>query len=134
MTISVSFTLIAMLGMGLLGITLYNQFVYRMKNSVIESSEQLLNQTSINLETYLRKMRGISNAMYYSVIKGKDLAVDTMDEEMNLLYEANKEDLISIACYTNKGELVSAAPVATEKKDRNIVEQQWFKSDRKSVV
>ena len=128
MTISVSFTLIAMLGMGLLGITLYNQFVYRMKNSVIESSEQLLNQTSINLETYLRKMRGISNAMYYSVIKGKDLAVDTMDEEMNLLYEANKEDLISIACYTNKGELVSAAPVATEKKDRNIVEQQWFKS------
>ena len=53
-------------------------------------------------------MRRISDAMYYSVIKDKDLAVDSVDEEMNLLYEANKDNLISIACYTNDGKLVAA--------------------------
>ena len=58
------------------------------------------NQTAINLESYLRNMRRISDAMYYSVIKDKDLATDSLDEEMNLLYEANKDNLISIACYT----------------------------------
>lgn len=126
MTISVSFTVIAILCMGLLGVTLYSQFARRMKDTATESSEQLLNQTAINLENYLRKMRGISDAMYYSVIKGKDLAADTMDEEMNLLYEANKDDLISVACYTNQGELVSAVPVDTEKKDRNVAGQEWF--------
>ena len=93
--------------MGILGVTLYNRFVNRMEDMTIESSEQLLNQTAINLETYLRNMRRISDAMYYSVIKDKDLAVDSVDEEMNLLYEANKDNLISIACYTNDGKLVA---------------------------
>ena len=72
--------------MGILGVTLYNRFVNRMEDMTIESSEQLLNQTAINLETYLRNMRRISDAMYYSVIKDKDLAVDSVDEQMNLLY------------------------------------------------
>lgn len=92
----------------------------------IESTGQLLNQTAINLEDYLRNMRRISDTMYYSVIKNKDLASDTMDEEMNLLYEANKDNLISIACYTGDGQLVAAVPVANEKEQVNIITQQWF--------
>lgn len=125
-TISVSFTIISVCSMGILGVTLYNRFVNRMEDMTIESSEQLLNQTAINLETYLRNMRRISDAMYYSVIKDKDLAVDSVDEEMNLLYEANKDNLISIACYTGEGQLVAAVPVANEKSQVNIVKQQWF--------
>lgn len=92
----------------------------------VESTGQLLNQTAINLEDYLRNMRRISDTMYYSVIKNKDLASDTMDEEMNLLYEANKDNLISIACYTGDGQLVAAVPVANEKEQVNIITQQWF--------
>ena len=126
MTISVSFTAVAMLGMGILGISLYNQFANRMEDMTVQSSEQLLSQTSINLETYLRNMRRISDAMYYTVIKDKDLATDNMEAEMNLLYEANKDNLISIACYTNQGRLVAAVPVATEKKDPDIPGQEWF--------
>lgn len=126
MTISISFTVVAVLGMGTIGVSLYNRFVNRMEDMTIESSEQLLNQTAINLETYLRNMRRISDAMYYSVIKDKDLATETLEEEMNLLYEANKDNLISIACYTNSGELVAAAPVATEKENLDIVNQEWF--------
>ena len=125
-TISVSFTIISVCSMGILGVTLYNRFVNRMEDMTIESSEQLLNQTAINLETYLRNMRRISDAMYYSVIKDKDLAVDSVDEEMNLLYEANKDNLISIACYTNDGKLVAAAPVTNEKDNSDIVGQEWF--------
>lgn len=56
-----------------------------MEDMTTQSAEQLLNQTAINLESYLRNMRRISDAMYYSVIKDKDLATDSLDEEMNLL-------------------------------------------------
>lgn len=126
MTISISFTIVSVCGMGLLGVTLYNRFVNKMEDMTIESSEQLLNQTAINLESYLKNMRRISDAVYYSVIKDKDLATDTLDAEMNLIYEANKDNLISIACYTNDGELVAAAPVATEKEHLDIVSQKWF--------
>lgn len=125
-TIAISFTIVSVLSMGILGVSLYNRFVNRMQDMTAQSSEQLLNQTAINLETYLRNMRRISDAMYYTVIKDKDLATDTLEEEMNLLYEANKDNLISIACYTNDGELVAAAPVATEKENLDIVNQEWF--------
>ena len=81
-----------------------------------ENSRQLLEQTAINLEDYLRSMRRISDAMYYSVIKDKDLEQEGMDEEMTLLYEANKDNLVSIACYTYDGGLVEATPVANEKR------------------
>lgn len=92
----------------------------------MENSQQLLNQTAINLEDYLRNMRRISDAMYYSVIKDKDLSVESLDNEMNLLYEANKDKLVSIACYTREGELTAAAPIATEKKGVDVTAQEWF--------
>lgn len=126
MTIALSFTIVSVISMGILGISLYNRFVNKMEDMTTQSTEQLLNQTAINLESYLRNMRRISDAMYYSVIKDKDLATDSLDEEMNLLYEANKDNLISIACYTNDGRLVAAAPVATEKNNLDIVDQEWF--------
>lgn len=124
--LAVSFTVASVCCMVVLGITLYQLLVNRMESMTVESSEQLLNQTAINMETYLRNMRRISDSMYYSVIKDKDLAVDTMSEEMNLLYAANKDNLISIACYTNDGELVEAVPVAMEKENQDIVHQPWF--------
>lgn len=126
MTISISFTILSICSKAFLGVTLYRQFSNRAEAMTIESTGQLLNQTAINLEDYLRNMRRISDTMYYSVIKNKDLASDTMDEEMNLLYEANKDNLISIACYTGEGQLVAAVPVANEKSQVNIVKQQWF--------
>ena len=128
MTISISFTILHMrcrkmkvfhltdrIGKPLLLHNIYRQFSNRAEAMTIESTGQLLNQTAINLEDYLRNMRRISDTMYYSVIKNKDLASDTMDEEMNLLYEANKDNLISIACYTGEGQLVAAVPVRMKK-------------------
>jgi len=125
-TIAVSFTIISACTMLFLGVGLYHLLVGRMESMTTESTQQLLNQTAINLENYLRNMRCISDTMYYSVIKNKDLSNDTMDNELNLLYEANKDNLISIACYSNEGKLVAAAPVETEKTNLKIVSQGWF--------
>ena len=128
LTISISFTILSVLSMCFLSITLYANFAKRTEEMSIERTTQLLNQTAINLEDYLRNMRQISDAMYYSVIKDKDLSVDNIDTEMNLLYEANKDSIISIACYTNDGRLVAAAPVATQKSNSDITGQKWFKN------
>ena len=94
--------------------------------SYAENTEQLLNQTAISLEDYLRSMRRISDAMYYSVIKDKDLATEGLDEEMDLLYEANKDNLVSIACYARDGGLVAAAPIANVKAGISVTDQEWF--------
>ena len=116
MTISVSFTLLSVCCMCFLGVMLYQQFSKKAENLTVENSRQLINQTAINLEDYLRNMRRISDAMYYSVIKNTDIGSESLEDAMTLLYEANKDKLISVACYTNDGKLTEASPIATEKK------------------
>ena len=126
MTISVSFTVLSVCCMCFLGVMLYQQFTRKAENLTVENARQLLNQTTINLEDYLRSMRRISDAMYYTVIKNTDIGSENLDDAMTLLYEANKDKLISVACYTNDGNLTAAAPIATEKAGADVSSQNWF--------
>ena len=126
MTISISFTILSVCCMCLLGVMLYQQFTRKAENLTVENSRQLLNQTTINLEDYLRNMRRISDAMYYTVIKNTDIGSEGLEDSMNLLYEANKDKLVSVACYTNDGKLTEASPIATEKPGVDVKSQKWF--------
>lgn len=126
MTISISFTILSVCCMCLLGVMLYQQFTRKAENLTVENSRQLLNQTTINLEDYLRNMRRISDAMYYTVIKNTDIGSESLEDSMNLLYETNKDKLVSVACYTNDGKLTEASPIATEKPGVDVKSQKWF--------
>lgn len=132
-TISASFTMVTVISMCFLGIVLYSNFVLKTKETAIKATEQLLNQTNVNLETYLRNMMRISDSMYYSVIKDKDISINTMDNEMTLLYEANKDNLVSIACFKKNGNLVAATPVATLKETVDVTSQEWFLSANRQM-
>ncbi|MCD7745195.1 MAG: sensor histidine kinase [Lachnospiraceae bacterium] len=126
MTISASFTIVSVCCLCFLGILLYRQFEQQEVDLTVENSGQLLEQTARSLEDYLRSMRRISDAMYYSVIKDKDIASESLDEEMYLLYAANTEKVVSIACYTVDGSLVAASPVAMVKQNVDVTAQEWF--------
>ncbi len=127
-TISVSFTIVALVCMLSMGIALYQRFAVRSEKMLTENAELTLDQTVINLEDYLRSMRRMSDAIYYNVIKDQDLSIETPIEQMNLLYEAHKDYLISLALYTDDGELVCASPVGVEKEDVDVGSQSWFSS------
>lgn len=125
-TLSISFTLVALLGMGFMGATLYSRFVSSTKEITIENNEQVIEQVNLNLNTYLRNMMRISNTMYYSVIKKVDLSNESLDKEMNLIYEANKDNLVSIVCFRGNGSLVAATPINSLKNNLHITMQSWF--------
>lgn len=125
-TVSISFTAISIISMSFAGITLYEKYIENSKQLVTQKNKQLIDQASLNLNTYIRNLMNISDTMYYSVIKNKDLANENMDKEMTLLYEANKDNLISIACFDAKGELVAASPVATMKENVLASTQDWY--------
>ena len=125
-TVLVSFMVVSVLFVVLLGFSLYQRFMQRTRVMMTESMEQLMSQTEANLEDYLTSMRRISDAMYYDAIKDKDLSKDSLDSEMSLLYEANKDNLVSFALFRRDGFLVSASPVSTMKADMDVRDQQWF--------
>ena len=131
--ISMSFTFVAIISMTFMGIAFYMHFINSSRETAIENNKQVLDQVSWNLNTYIRNMMSISDSMYYNVIKNKDLTYDTIDTEMNLLYEANKDNLISIACISEDGALISASPVATRKVGVDIKEQEWFKQAESKI-
>ena len=133
LTVSISFTVLSLLCVVFLVITLYVRFTKNSKDVVIENNKQLIAQTSWNLNLYLQRMMEISDAMYYNVIKTKDMAYETMNSEMNLLYESNKSNLISVACLNEDGALLVAAPVATRKEGIDITEQEWFIETKKEL-
>ena len=64
MTIALSFTVVSVCCLCFLGVLLYKQFSRKEETLMQENSRQLLEQTTINLEDYLRSMIRISDAMY----------------------------------------------------------------------
>lgn len=125
-TISISFTLVTVIGMALLGIFLLRSYQSAMETLALEDNERLLNQVDINLNSYLRNMMRISDSVYYNSIKQIDFGASGIDNDLNLLYEANKDTLVSLACFSEEGQLISAVPFSSLKPDIDVTEQDWF--------
>jgi two-component system sensor histidine kinase YesM len=124
--LSLSFTAVAVAGMIFLGLTLFLRFSASNNAQLAKNSQRVLAQVNLNLDAYLRGMMRVSDTMYYRVIKNADLESDSLDAQMALLYESNRDSLVSIAVFAQSGELVSATPLATLKKSVFPQRQDWF--------
>lgn len=128
-TIMLTFSVISIILMLILGVVLDVRFSAVSRNEMIQSTQKLMEQTGESLEDYLIAMRQISDAAYYNAIKEYDFSSQNQDiqKSLNLLYEANKEKLRSIALYNQYGSLIVAEPVALQKEDPDVTRQGWFK-------
>lgn len=115
----IAFSIISALIILSMGIMMYWRFSDISEENIIENNQKLMEQTAESVENYLINMRQISDAAYYYVIKENDLSgnIDEIHKGMNLLYEANKDKLRSIAVYNKYGSLMAAEPVATQKEE-----------------
>ena len=73
-------------------------------------------------------MRHVSDAAYYSSIRENDIGSRRLLEELSLLYEADKESIVTIAVYSSTGSLLAAEPVANQKTDPDVTRQNWFQA------
>ena len=124
-TIMAAFSIVSISIMLILGVVMYIRFSVSSRQDIIQSTQKLMEQTGENLEDYLVSMRQISDAVYYNVIKENDFSNRGNDirRGMNLLYEANRSNLRSIAIYNNYGSLIAAEPIALQKEDPNVTRQ-----------
>lgn len=124
--ITASFTIIAVVSMLAVAVIFYTTYTSTAENQTIEDNIQLVNQVELNLANYLRNMMRISDSLYYNIIKDTDFRDGNIDKELALLYEANRDNLVSIACFENNGTLVAATPVNILKENVDVTEQDWF--------
>lgn len=121
---------ISLVTMLLMGIIMYMRFSTLSRQETIENSRKLMEQTGETMEDYLVNMRQISDAVYYNVVKENVFhdAREEIQKGMNLLYEANRDKLRTIAIYNSDGSLMAAEPVATQKEDPDVTRQEWYQS------
>ena len=128
MVLSLSFTAVAVTGILLMGFSLIWRFGSSNQQLVAENSQRVLAQANLNLDSYLRRMMRISDAVYYGVVKNIDLAEGNLTGALNLLYEENRDDLVSIAAFDSSGELVASVPLSTLKEGSAPEDSLWFRA------
>ena len=125
MILSASFTAVAVLGMVFMGLTLFLRFSATSNAQQSQSSQRVLAQVNLNLDSYLRSMMRISDAAYYHVIKDLDLAEEDPSAQLELLYESNRDSLVSIALFSEEGDLLAAAPMGVLKNSVSPERESW---------
>ncbi|MCR5002426.1 MAG: sensor histidine kinase [Lachnospiraceae bacterium] len=107
--------------------TFYTHSINTIRSITIQQNEQIVDQVSWNLNSYIRNMMSISDTMCYSVIKNRNLTDESISKEMNLLYEANKDNLTSIVCATADGAIIAASPVSARRPGVDLKKEKWFR-------
>lgn len=127
-TIMSAFTVVAITLMFAMGFIMYFSFARISKSDTIQNILDMVEQTSDNLESYLISMRQISDATYYNIIKESSMSDPAVQNSLNVVYEANKDSLRTVAIYNENGSLLMAEPVALQKDNLNVSRQDWFLS------
>ena len=130
MVLSLSFTAVAVVGMVLMGLALFLRFSSSTNAMAAESSQLVLAQVNLNLDHYLRNMMRVSDTVYYQVIKDLDLgdrdAAQALSQALDLLYEKDRETLVSLAVFDQDGGLLAAAPLTDLKVSVTPDREEWF--------
>lgn len=124
--LSVSFTTIAVSGAIIVGLAFYLRSIHSVEKMASENSIAMLEQANMNLDRYLRNIMKVSDTIYYKGIKKKDLENENITTEMDLLYEANKDSLVSICLFSEYGEVLAATPISQLKDSIEPRDNEWF--------
>lgn len=123
---SITFTIISIAGMLILGGTMYLSFINSTEEMVCKNNISLVEQVNLNLDSYIRNMMKISNTTYYSVLKKNNFSISNVNKELDLLYETNKDSLVSISVFSDDGQVVSSSPIGKIKKSIDPRKSEWF--------
>lgn len=113
LVLSLSFTAVALAGILFLGASLLLRFSDSAQRMTQEATQRVLAQVNMNLDSYLRRMMRVSDTVYYRAIKKTDLTQRSLADAMGLLYEENRDAVVSIAVFNEGGGLEAAAPLSS---------------------
>lgn len=124
--ISICFSIVAVCGSIFIGISLYLRFSAENETVLKENNKRIVNQVNMSLDGYLRNLMKTSDTMRYRVLQNCDMAEQSFNSDMNLLYESNRESIVSIAVFDKGGQLLDATPLARLKKTAEPQKESWF--------
>lgn len=107
-------------------LTISKKFSRIAERNAYINTRQIINQVNTNLDYYLRNMMEISHYLN-DIIYNSDIT----DEELKLKIDVirkSRKDIVTLALFSEEGDLVISAPTFKLKSTYNITKQDWFKA------
>lgn len=132
-TVFVYFTVSALVMILLIGASLYGRLAGQLTDAIREENQTVINQVNLSVDSYLRTIMKLSDSLYYGVVKNADLPAEaeTVNSEITLLYDNNKDSISNIALLSKRGEILSAVPAARLRTGTDVTGEEWFKNTLK---
>ena len=127
-TIFIYFTVSALAASIFIGLSMYSRMSGQMSAAIQEENQILINQLSRTTDTYLRTIMKLSDSLYYGAVKNADLSDSSINREITLLYDNNKDNVENIALLSNDGRLLEAVPAARLKTNLDVTSEPWFRN------
>lgn len=125
-TIFIYFTVSALAIILLIGIILYGQMSRQLTLAVQDENQAVLGQINRSVDSYLRTIMKLSDSLYYGVIKNADLSAESVNSQITLLYDNNKDSIANIALLSQEGNLLESVPAARLKTGLDVTQEEWF--------
>lgn len=124
--IFIYFTVSALAIILLIGVILYAQMSRQLALAVQDENQAVLGQINRSVDSYLRTIMKLSDSLYYGVIKNADLSAESVNSQITLLYDNNKDSIANIALLSKEGNLLESVPAARLKTGLDVTEEEWF--------
>lgn len=110
----------------LIALSLNTRFTSQLSATMETESRSMVDQVSRSVEGFLRSVMKLSDSIYYGVIKNSDISQESINQDLILLYDNNKDLVENIALFTKDGEMIEAVPAARMNSYTDIEQETWF--------
>lgn len=117
-----------------IGLLVYNRYETAMRHNDVSNTQNMMESIVSSTEQYLKSMRQLANTINYNIIQVYDVSDPEFNQQLNLIYEADKDKIQSIALYNMEGVLIVAEPVTLQKEGIKVTEQPWFVNAAEKVA
>ncbi|MED4909135.1 sensor histidine kinase [Brevibacillus centrosporus] len=125
--ITTSFTLVTVLVVLFVGVMLYSKFSETAEQNAFLNTQQILEQVKYNLDSYLNGTTQIFELVDDKIRRSQSITSEKLNEQLEAIVETRK-DIVSIAVFSRKGELLMGTPSKPMRKNSKLTEQSWFQS------
>lgn len=124
--IALSFTVIIVIAMFFEGFMLYRIFLGAAEKNSLSSNEQIVNQLSLNLESYLKGMIEISGLVSDEFTSA---VISGQNNLKSVLYMTSKmrRDVVGLTVFSENGDVVLTDSLGVMDPDFDVNRLEWFK-------
>lgn len=124
--IALSFTAVTILSILIISIALYSAFSENAERNAAASTEQIMDQVNLNLDTYLQSMMEISDVIKGNLNGNTDQNTADLDSILEVTSRIRK-DIVTLSVYKDDGKLLISNPSTTPDNTFSVADQDWFK-------